>query len=612
METKLGLAVCEPLAREAAAVLDPGRYDDVVVITYPAQCHAPLESWDALAERVRAQGSDCQQIKLFGARCLSSLGPAPAGMERCQVLRFEPCASLLLGESAARRHAADGCLVLPGWVQGWRGYMEREPEGVKAFLGPDKMPLLLVDTGVDSESLARIKELAEFCGRRHATVPVGLDVLRLRLDQSVAGWRLEFQRAKLNAILANAYRRLNDYTMVQELVSSLAETLAEDKVIEKVFELFTALLAPETIAFASMNEGRLERLWSRPAEYGSDETVRKRLAGFRQAYAWTEHGNAFILSVRHRSKTLGTLEVRGISSLEYKEHYLDLALTIARVCGITISNARLYRELKGPNRMLAEFSEDLQDALGARKRAEEKQAQLLKQVESANKELAEFAYVVSHDLKAPLRAIDSLVRWLAGDYGDKFDADGREQIDLLLGRVKRMHDLIDGILQYSRVGRVREARVEVDLATSVPEVIDLLAPPGHIRVMVETPLPVVSAEKTRIEQVFQNLLSNAVKYMDKPEGLIRVGCIDDGDYWKFYVADNGPGIDEKDFERIFLIFQTGKPRDQADSTGVGLAVVKKAVEIYGGRVWVESKPGDGSSFYFTFPKKPAREESQRT
>jgi signal transduction histidine kinase len=128
-------------------------------------------------------------------------------------------------------------------------------------------------------------------------------------------------------------------------------------------------------------------------------------------------------------------------------------------------------------------------------------------------------------------------------------------------------------------------------------------------VKVETPLPTVVIERTRIAQVFQNLLSNAFKYMDKPEGLVRIGCTEEGGFWKFYVSDNGPGIEEKDWQRVFQLFETLKPRDQSDSTGVGLAVVKKAVELYGGRVWIESKVGEGSTFYFALPKPGAGGES---
>jgi len=249
--------------------------------------------------------------------------------------------------------------------------------------------------------------------------------------------------------------------------------------------------------------------------------------------------------------------------------------------------------------------------ISVKRAAEERQAEMTseiaaanKELATANKELAAFANVVSHDLKAPLRAIDSLVRWLASDYSERFDADGKEQVRLLLGRVTRMHNLIDGIQQYSRAGRAIEKRVDVDLSTMLPEVIDFLSPPPHIKVKIETPLPTVSAEKSLIEQVFRNLLSNAVRYNDKPEGLVRVGAIDGGDHWRFYVADNGPGIEEKNFERIFQIFETCRPQDHSDSTGVGLAVVKKAVELHAGRVWVESKVREGSTFFFTYPRRP--------
>ena len=239
-----------------------------------------------------------------------------------------------------------------------------------------------------------------------------------------------------------------------------------------------------------------------------------------------------------------------------------------------------------------------------RKRAEEKTQQLLQEVSSANEELTNFAYVVSHDLKAPLRGIGSLADWLASDYADKFNDEGKEHMRLLINRVHRMGALIDGILQYSRVGRVREGVCAVDLNMVLAEVVDLLAPPPGLRVTVTPGLPTVNGEPTRLRQVFHNLISNAVKYMDRPDGVISVGCADDGDHWRFAVADNGPGIETRHFERIFQLFQTLAPRDRVESTGVGLALVKKIVEMYRGRVWVESAPGAGATFYFTWPKNP--------
>jgi PAS domain S-box-containing protein len=231
-----------------------------------------------------------------------------------------------------------------------------------------------------------------------------------------------------------------------------------------------------------------------------------------------------------------------------------------------------------------------------RKYAEQVQAELIQ-------ELKDFAYIVSHDLKAPLRGIKTLADWISSDYADKLDEQGKEQMDLLLKRVERMHNLIDGVLQYSRVGRITEEKVQVDLNELIPNVIDMVAAPENITITVENELPAIECEQTRIMQVFENLLSNAVKYMDKPEGRIKIGCIEEDGFWKFSVADNGPGIEEQHFEKIFRIFQTLSSRDEFESTGVGLTVIKKIVELYGGKVWVESKVGEGSTFFFTLPKQ---------
>lgn len=240
--------------------------------------------------------------------------------------------------------------------------------------------------------------------------------------------------------------------------------------------------------------------------------------------------------------------------------------------------------------------------ISLRKQAEERQARLIHELESANEELKNFAYVVSHDLKAPLRAIGSLADWISTDQSEKLDAEGKEHLRLLIQRARRMDSLIDGILQYSRVGRVREAVVDVDVNEIVKDALAMLAPPPHIRVEVAPDLPVIRAERTRILQLFQNLLSNAIKYLDKPEGLIRVDCVGHDQEWEFTVSDNGPGIEPRHFKRIFQLFQTLAPRDRVESTGVGLALVKKIVELYGGRVWIESQPGAGSTFFFTLPK----------
>ena len=224
------------------------------------------------------------------------------------------------------------------------------------------------------------------------------------------------------------------------------------------------------------------------------------------------------------------------------------------------------------------------------------------QSESANKELKDFAYIVSHDLKAPLRAINQLATWISEDYAPAFDEEGKERMKLLVGRVKRMDALIGGILRYSRTGSVAGEPMRIDLNTLIEDITELIALPDHIHVIIENQLPAIVFDRTRIEQVFQNLLSNAIKFADKPKGEVRIRCVDADTHWRFSIADNGPGIDEKYHEKIFQIFKTLAPRDEHESTGVGLSIVKKIVEIHGGKVWVESEVGKGSTFFFTLPK----------
>jgi PAS domain S-box-containing protein len=245
-----------------------------------------------------------------------------------------------------------------------------------------------------------------------------------------------------------------------------------------------------------------------------------------------------------------------------------------------------------------------------RKKAEKKQTVLLEQVENVNRELKDFASIVSHDLKAPLRGIKTLANWILADCADKLGDEANEQMNLLLERVERMHDLIEGVLKYCRAGQTEGRRVQVNLNTFVPEVINMVVPPEHIRVTIEDELPVIECEEIHIMQILQNLLSNAIKYMDKPQGKIEIGCAEQDGFWKFSIADNGPGIEERHFERIFKIFQALPTSRDFNGTGVGLTVVKKLVELYGGRIWVESQVGEGSTFFFTFPRQAAGVSSE--
>ncbi|MBL8131398.1 MAG: PAS domain S-box protein [Anaerolineae bacterium] len=236
-----------------------------------------------------------------------------------------------------------------------------------------------------------------------------------------------------------------------------------------------------------------------------------------------------------------------------------------------------------------------------RKTAEEQRQALLGQLQAANQELKDFAYVISHDLKAPLRGVSAIAQWLVDEYADMFGESGKELIDLLGGRVQRMEQMINGVLEYSRIGRDLESRISVDLNRMLAEIIQDIVPADRFQVTVETTLPTLLIEPTRIRQVFQNLIDNAVKFMDKPMGEIRIAHRRDETSWRFSVQDNGPGIAPEHFARIFVLFQTLESTGQPEDRGMGLSIAKRIVEFYSGRIWVESTLGEGATFIFTLP-----------
>ena len=239
-----------------------------------------------------------------------------------------------------------------------------------------------------------------------------------------------------------------------------------------------------------------------------------------------------------------------------------------------------------------------------RERVEAQAAQLAAQrleLERSNRELDQFAYVASHDLKAPLRGIANLSTWLEEDLSGALTGEAREHMRLLRGRVQRMERLIDGILEYSRAGRLHAQPESVDVGALLAETVEFLAPPDRSVIRVAPGFPTLATERVPLQQVFMNLIANAVKHARRPDALVDVSARQGDHGWEFVVADNGPGIAPEHHERVFGIFQTLEARDRVEGTGIGLSVVKKLVETRGGRVWIDSVPGAGAAFHFTWP-----------
>jgi signal transduction histidine kinase len=234
---------------------------------------------------------------------------------------------------------------------------------------------------------------------------------------------------------------------------------------------------------------------------------------------------------------------------------------------------------------------------------EQRVADRTAELERSVKELDQFAYIASHDLKAPLRAINHLANWIVEDAGDLLPETSKTHLAKLQSRIRRMEMLLNDLLTYSRVGRRYYQKIEtVDTGALVREVIDLLGPPPSFIITVQEDMPILATHRVPLELIFGNLIDNAIKHHHRADGRVHVSAREIGDFFEFSVTDDGPGIDEAFHERIFLIFQTLQPRDQVEGSGMGLAIVKKAVDNQGGIISITSARGQGTTVRFTWPK----------
>lgn len=719
--------VCDNLKNEAVGVIESEKFDDVTLATFPANCGHPQMGWNTLkansdalssiSEVSHACENDCNHIYLLGGCCINGLEAPLRELEHYHLQKMEQCFHLLISGNIIDSYLQKGAhLLTPGWLARWRDYVDEwgfDRKTAREFFAEFATRLVLLDTGVDSRSPNQLQEFANFVGLPFEIAPIGLDFFRLFLTKIVMEWRLENERSEATAALSNANRQLADYATVSDLIGNLTGMMTEERVIENIIELFTMFCAPAKLIYVPLIDGRPGNIQSCP-EYSVDiEAMKYRLDSLNEEYAWTDSGNGFMLRLRHNDEIVGMLEVDGLAFPDHREHYLNLALTISRVCGLAIDNARTYQKIElaqeelrrerdkaqkyldiagvilvvidadrkvslinkkgcevlgytedeiigrnwfdnffprqdrdrvksgfeqlmageiepveyfenpvltksGEERIILWHNTVLTDEAGniigalssgeditERQRAEAKLQRTMAELERSNAELEQFANIISHDLQEPLRMVTGYIQLLARRYAGKLGEDADDFITYAVDGAERMQQLINDLLAYSRVGTQGMAFEPTDCETVLDNTLANLevAIEESRAVVTHDPLPTVIADVSQLTQLFQNLIGNAIKFHCDDQPRIHVSTEQNANEWIFSVRDNGIGIDPKHAERIFLVFQRLHTRQEYAGTGIGLAICQKIVARHGGRIWVESQPGKGSTFYFTMPTR---------
>jgi PAS domain S-box-containing protein len=261
------------------------------------------------------------------------------------------------------------------------------------------------------------------------------------------------------------------------------------------------------------------------------------------------------------------------------------------------TNIAAVRNHNGNIKYQVAFIEDITEQL----KIEKQRDQLVKNLEKTNQELKDYAHIVSHDLKSPLRNINALINWIKEDHIDVLNKEGVHHFTMIEKTLEKMEMLINDILSYSSVNNKENLQTQkIDLNLLINEIKNIVLIPENTTILVKKKLPIINGDITRIQQLFQNLIGNAVIYTDKKTGKIEIDYENKKSHYLFKIKDNGVGIKKEYHNKIFKIFQS--LGENENSSGVGLAIVKKVIDLYDGDIWLESEPGIGTTFYFTLKK----------
>ncbi|CAN5407200.1 hypothetical protein BH10CHL1_BH10CHL1_01090 [soil metagenome] len=421
------------------------------------------------------------------------------------------------------------------------------------------------------------------------------------LEGNATAWSEEYRYQCAD----NTYAEIHDRASIMRNTEGVATRvlgaildLSERKQVERQLAYHAHLLENVHDAVLATDANFLLTVWNRGAE---------RMYGWKASEVLGRHVQSIIRSETADEQVVDSLDglkSSGRQRTELITHHKDGALIYTE--SVTVALYDKGEQVTGYlsiNRDISErkLYEQALKALNAS--LEQRVAERTTELENSNQELDRFAYIASHDLKAPLRAIDNLATWIADDVDQILPEPSRVHLKKLRGRVESMKQLLEDLLVYSRAGRYQYPSEKVDSTVLVNNILKLLNPPAPFTITVQAGMPVFWALRIPLELVLRNLIDNAIKHHDRLNGHVEISACEEDAFIEFCVADDGPGIDAAFHERIFQMFQTLRPRDQVEGSGIGLAVVKKTVESYGGAIRLDSREKQGAKFWFTWPKE---------
>ena len=621
--------MCEHFRREAWAALDAANFPEVQPAFYPPRCGRPPLRTEELA--IPGDQEDRDALVL-GSCCLSRLDGFPGGRGWGRCVRVELCFQMLAPAGPLGLQIEDGAYLLsPGWLAGWRNHIGEwggDRATVAQLFGESSSKLVLLDTGVDPESAAHLKELAEFLGRPSETVALGLDYFRLYLANEVLKWRLERAEGSSSAPSGRKGRLLADYAMALDLLGELPCSESEEAVAGRIFDLFDRLFAPRRVHYLSIVDGHPEQLWSFPSaldEAAPDDaaSVKHRLAGAGRAAEPTESRRGFRFPIRSEQELVAVVEVEEVARPERISEYLQLVSSVANVIALAVENSRVVGQLHQVRDEQARLIAELKDT----------QTLLVHREKMAS--LGQMTAGLAHEINNPVAFVLSNQTTLRRDFEDLLALVGSvKRLTPELARVSpetaaalssRMAELdveylataipaklsanVEGLERVAGIvsdlkgfSRLDEAALkEGDPAEGIAAGLRFLQPLLRSSgVKVETHLEPgrVRCDLAALNQAVTNVIVNAVQ-ASSPGQSVAIRTQAAGEEYLIAVQDQGSGIPAGVLSKVFDPFFTTKP--VGSGTGLGLSIAYRVVKASGGDIQIASEQGQGTTVSIRIP-----------
>ena len=580
MERQICLVVCDYMAMEVACALHSGGHRDVRLAVFQGKCHPGGLSAETIAALHVKLSRQYERYIFLGGPCLPAGNSYHSFHGRTSIIPLEQCFELVLNREVLVFHIRQGCyLVTPGWLKNFHRHIRAwgfDNTTAKRFFRESMKKILLLDTGIVATSHQAVEELSRYVDLPYEILPVGMSHCQHYLDMILLREKAEIERHQTNIRLSRLTRESADYAVLFSQLKDMVDSTAEEEIIRKIFALASILFAPQTISFVQYRHNKPNGTF-----YYNDVKPDPSL----------KSPGSFEIELLHDQEILGRFRIDAVRFPAYLEQYKSMGMVIRQVASLAVSNARKFRIISEQKKKLSHYNHELNEL---------------------NHTKDKFMSIIAHDLRSPFNGFISITSLMADPNLSPSPDELRGLALKLKESASAIYTLLENLLKWAQMqtGALKPERKNIPVKTLFAAEITLLSKLARKKEIALTSRVsdglTVCADEKMLGSILRNLLGNAIKFTNHGGKIMLSAAIHDSASAIFHVTDDGIGMDEEAISGLFRIdVNKGTPgTDGEPSAGLGLTLCKEFVEKNGGKIWVESRPGSGSTFSFTIPLSP--------